>query len=132
MSGRATLTTVTSSSSMNVAIETRTRVHHLRSIARTLDNPSRRLTSFALDSQVAELLADSTVEARAGELRQGADAVDEANLERVAGGEVGGLDPVDRDFDRLAPRRVADVEDVARRHHQRPRGQRVRRDVADH
>ena len=38
---------------------------------------------------------------------------------------------VDRDFDRLAAGGVADVEDVAGGDDQGPRGQRVRRDVAD-
>src|SRR3982750_1396028 len=95
MSGRATLTTVTSSSSMKVAIETRTRVHHFRSIAGTLDNDRPRLRlrdqadqgrrkrsvlrprapedaemrrSRNSDGEVAELLANALVEARAWQL----------------------------------------------------------------
>src|SRR6478752_1663132 len=79
-----------------------------------------------------ELLPDSLVEARAGELCQVADRVEEADLERGPGREVGDLAAVDRDLDRLALWRVADVEHVTGGDDQRPRGQGVRRDVADH
>src|SRR5215204_6375950 len=153
MSGRATLTTVTSSNSMNVAIETRTRVHHLRSMARNPKEPTssadqadqgrrerRVLCTQATedaemrrsDGEVPELLANAPVEARARQLRQPADRVDEADLERGPGPEVGDLAAIDGDFDRLAIGRVEDVEDVAGRDDQGPRRQRVRRDVADH
>src|SRR6476620_1172222 len=98
MSGRATLTTVTSSNSMNVAIETRTRVHHLRSMAgdpkepppsaelhqlsiQQIDNLMQLEEVQRLDRQVAELLADALVEARAGELGEAADAVGETDLQ---------------------------------------------------
>ena len=83
MSGRATLTTVTSSSNMNVAIETSRRVHHLRSMRR---NPREPATSARrpLDGQVAELLAYSVVEARAWELGEAAYRVGEVNVQSVA------------------------------------------------
>src|SRR5258707_559494 len=111
MSGRATLTTVTSRSSMNVAIETRTRVHHLASIGSTLKNRKHRLWS---DCQVAELLPDPLIEAGARQLGEATDRLDEADFERGAGGELGELAAVDRDFDRLATGGVADMEDVTR------------------
>src|SRR5215207_8906867 len=81
---------------------------------------------------MTELLPNALVEARAWQLREAADRVDETDLERGAGLEVGDLAAVDGDFDRLAIGRVEDVEDVARGDDQRPRRQRVRRDVADH
>src|SRR6201747_2818840 len=80
---------------------------------------------------MSELLADALVEAGARQLGEAADAVGEADLERVAGRQVGEIGAVDRDFDRLAARGVADVEDVPRGDDQGTRGQRVRRDVAD-
>src|SRR5436853_5813091 len=81
---------------------------------------------------MAELLPDALVEAGPGKLRQTAYRVDEADLQRGAGLEVGDLAPVDGNFDRLALGRVEDVEDVARGDNQGARRQRVRRDVADH
>ena len=76
------------------------------------------------DGEVAELLSYAAVEARPGQLRQAADRVEEANLERGPGVEVGDLAAVDGDFDRLAFGGVDDVQDVARSDNQRPRGQR--------
>ena len=101
MSGSATFTIVMSSSSMNVARQTASKVHHLRSIVRGY-----------LDGQVAELLADASVEARPRQLGQQADAVGEAHLEPLAGRQVGDPFAVDRDLDRLAAGGVEDVEDV--------------------
>src|SRR5262245_58873435 len=107
MSGRATLTTVMSSSSMNVAIEIRTRVHHFRSITRTLENRFRRL-----DGEVAELLANPQIEAGSGQLGEPANVLREPDLELVTRAERPDLAAVDRDVDRLAARSVADEEDV--------------------
>ena len=79
-----------------------------------------------------ELLADPVVEARARDLGQRGDAVAEAHLRRGAGGELGDRVAVDGDVDRVAPGRVADPKHVAGGDDERPRGQRVRGDVADH
>ena len=133
MSGRATLTTVTSSSNMNVAIETRTRVHHLRSIARqTLKQPPTRLgRSRPPGGRTSRGSAGRSCVP--GSWARRPTAVDEADLQRRArrpGRR--NVAAVDRDFDRLAAGGVADVEDVAGGDDQRPRGERVRRDVADH
>src|SRR6185436_1504742 len=66
MSGSATFTIVMSSSNMNVAIETSSSVHHLRSIT----SSCLVVSHFPFDQvaklsnrQVAELLADPVVEA---------------------------------------------------------------------
>src|SRR6201990_1369017 len=107
MSGSATLTIVTSRSSMKVATETRTRVHHLRSMPRTLNGQEAEL-----NREVAELVADPSVEARAGQLGEPADRLDEAHLQLLAAREEPELLPVEGDFDRLAVGRVGDGEDV--------------------
>src|SRR4051812_24627421 len=83
------------------------------------------------DGEMAELVADALVEARTGELRQAADRVEEADLERRPGGKLGGLAAIHGDLDRLALGRVVDVEHVPRRAHEGAGGERVRRDVAD-
>src|SRR4051794_7141964 len=127
MSGRATLTTVMSSSSMNVAIEIRTRVHHLRSMRASLENRLGRL----LDREVAELLANALVEARPRKLREAADALGEADLQRRPRLQLTDVLAVERGVDRLVAGGVADVEDVGGSDDESARGQRVGRDVAD-
>src|SRR3954451_18267587 len=101
MSGRATLTTVTSSSSMNVAIETSSRVHHLRSIAQHPKQLPCRPTRFASDSQMPELVSYALVEARSRQLRQAADRIEEADLELRPRRQLGDPAAVDGDLDRL-------------------------------
>src|ERR1700761_3844506 len=106
MSGSATLTIVTSRRSMKVATETRTRVHHLRSIQRTLDG------------EVAELVTDASVKARAGQLGEATRRLDEADLQLLTGLKKAELLPVEGDFDRLAPRRGGEREGGGRGGHQ--------------
>ena len=57
---------------MNVATQTASRVHHLRSISHCFRMTPVRKPSLR-SAQAAELLADAVVEARARQLRQAAD-----------------------------------------------------------
>src|SRR5215218_5724332 len=82
--------------------------------------------------QLPELLPDAVVEVRARQLGEPADGLLEADLQLGARGELSRPLPVEGDLDRLAPGRVSDVQRIARRDHQSARGERVRRDEADH
>src|SRR3954471_24583639 len=81
---------------------------------------------------MAELVPDALVEARAWELCQAADRVEEADLDLRPRRQLGDLAAVDGHLDRLPLPRVLDVQRVPRGTDERPRGQRVRSDVADH
>src|SRR5262245_28128176 len=117
------LTMVMSRSSMNIATQVASSVHHLRSIYLSAPLRSR---------QPAELLAHATIEARARELGEAADGVPEADRQLLAGAQVPRVLPVERDLDRVTSGGVLDVEHVLRGHHQRSRGERMRGDEADH
>src|SRR5215208_565536 len=157
MSGSATLTTVMSSSSMNVATHTASKVHHLRAIRNLLDrvapvatfttttkgrSPNRQCeVSYrdlgealgeSLVREPAELLADAAVEGLSGQLRERAQAGVEGDLHLTAARELRDGLSVEHDVHRLAPGLVDHAQDVVGRNHQRPRGERVRSDEADH
>src|SRR3954454_8880573 len=81
---------------------------------------------------MAELVSYALVEARTGELCEAADRIEEADLQILPRLQLGEPAAVDGHLDRLALRRVLDVENVAGGDDEGARGQRVRGDVADH
>src|SRR5690349_21110949 len=100
MSGSATLTTVMSSSNMNVARQTASRLHHFRC-----------MRSDYL-GELAELLANSVVEVRPGQLGELADGLLEAHLELGSRLELSGGRAVQGDLDGLAAGRVPNDQRV--------------------
>src|SRR6266511_3835688 len=93
MSGSATFTTVTSSSSMKVVIETASRVHHLcplggctlrAAYARRDSGSGAPRAAMGSTGELAELLAHAVVEVGALELGELRDAVAEADLDLLA------------------------------------------------
>src|SRR4051794_7880349 len=85
-----------------------------------------------LDGQVAELLADAVIEARAWELSELSDHVDEADIQGSVGDESACLGTVDRDVYRRTPGRIADGEHVLGGDDEGASGEGVGSDVADH